>query len=235
MSEATEDLRPPLFLFTPSADFVRPYFERYMPEYRISDTPDDAQVAAMISTTAVYDVTEGSNFNELTAVNDNSEQVAEEKHFANICRKAGLPVTILRCADIVCTGMDGRPREMAQKIYRGTYIALDGNDARMSVVHAASLPDAARAVIGNNDVYNVTDGTDPTINEFAEALAWRIAQKRIFSLKPKWYKLLFGKKKLEDANRTLTFSCEKIRSTGKYTPVSVTEYLKTHVYNQESL
>lgn len=235
MSEATEDLRPALFLFSPAADFVRPYFERYMPEFRITDTPDDALSAVMISTTGVYDVTEGSNFNELTAVNENSEVIAQEKHFERICNEAGLPATILRCADIVCTGMTGRPREMAQKIYRGTFIALDGNEAQMSVIHAVSLPDATRAALGKNDIYNVTDGCDPSINSLAEALAWRIAQKRIFSLKPKWYKLLFGKGKLEDAKKTLTFSSEKIRSTGNFSPVSVTEYLKNHVYDQESL
>lgn len=235
MSEATEDLRPALFLYTPSSDFVRPYFERYMPDYRITDSAEYAQAAIMISSTSVYDVNEGSNFNELTPVIENSECAEEENRYKQMCCEAGIAPTILRCADIVCTGMTGRPREMAQKIYRGTFIALSGNEARLSVVHAVSLPDAAKAVIGTDDIYNVTDGFDPTVNEFAEALAWRIAQKRIFSLKQKWFKLLFGKNKLAETQRTLTFSSEKLRSTGKFTPVSVTEYLKTHVYDQQSL
>ena len=235
MSEDIEDLRPSLFLYTPFCDFVRPYFERYLPDYRITPDPEGANAAIMISSTDIYDVCEGSNFNELTAVRENSEQAEEEKHYREMCSRAGLSPTILRCADIVCTGMTGRPREMAQKIYRGTFIALSGNEARMSAVHAVSLPDAAKTVMGNDDIYNVTDGCDPTVNEFAEALAWRIAQKRIFSLKQKWFKLLFGKKKLSEAQRSLTFSSEKIRSTGKFSPVSVTEYLKTHVYDQQSL
>ena len=235
MKEATEDLRPALFLFTPASDFVRPYFERYMPEYRITDIADGAQAAIMISSTSVYDVKEGCNYNELSPVIESGEAIADERRFTEMCEKAGLPPTILRCADIVCTGMTGRPLEMAQKIYRGTYIALADNDARLSVVHAVSLPEAARAVLSSGDVYNVTDGCDPTVNDLAEALAWRLSQKRVFYLKSKWFKLLFGKKKIENARRTLTFSSEKIRSTGNFNPISVTEYLKTHVYDQQSL
>ena len=235
MSETTEDLRPTLFLFAPLCEFVRPYFERYLPEYRITDNPAEAENAIMISSTDVYDVSEGLNYNELTAINENSHYAKEEQRYRNMCESSGLAPTILRCADLVCTGMKGRPREMAQKIYRGTFIALPDNEARMSVVHAVSLPEAAKAAMGSGETYNVTDGCDPTVNEFAEALAWRIAQKRIFTLKPKWFKLLFGKKKLAEAQRSLTFSSEKIRSNGNFSPVSVTEYLRTHVYDQQSL
>lgn len=235
MKENNDDLRPILYLFTPSADFVRPYFERLMPDWLIADAPDGADAAVMISTTDIYDVESGTNFNELSPIKPDCSHADDENRFIDLCKAAGLKPTILRCAPIVGTGMTGMPHETAEKIYRGTFIGISGNEARRSVVHAVSLPDAARSVLSSGDIFNVTDTVDPTLNEFAEALAWRIAQKRIFYLKPKWFRLIFGKKRLTRDSLTLTFSCEKLRSAGNFSPVSTVDYLKTHVYDEASL
>ncbi len=231
----SEDQRPVLYLFTPCNPCVRPYFERFMPEFRISDSHLGADAALMISSAAIYDVSEGCGFNELTPLRDSSEFARHEHDFRERCLQCGLTPTVLRCAPIVCTGMTGWVRDLAGKIARGTFIALAGNEARRSVVHAVSLPDAARAVIGCDDTFNVTDTVDPLLSDLADALAWRIAQKRIFSIPARWYRILFGKKKLADIGRSLTFSCEKLRSSGLYNPVSVVDYLKTHVYDESSL
>lgn len=235
MEESNEDQRPAFYLFTPSSPFVRPYFERLMPDYRLTDEPAEAISAVMISSTDIYDVESGDNFNELTPIKQDSEWAEAERTFSETCAAAGLQPTILRCAPIVCTGMTGWPREMAEKIYRGTYLGISGNEARRSVVHAVSLPDAAFGVLNSGETFNVTDTIDPTVPMLADAFAWRIAQKRIFSLKPKWYRLIFGKKKLDVASHTLTFSCEKLRSRSDFNPVSTVDYLKTHVYDENSL
>ncbi len=235
MKISDEDQRPALYLFTPSSSFVRPYFERLMSQYRLTDDPAEAEAALMISSTDIYDVTDGDNFNELTPLKADSSLAADEQAFTEICNARGLKPTILRCAPIVGTGMIGWPRQLAEKIYRGTYLGVSGNDARRSVVHAVSLPDAASAVLKSGEIYNVTDTVDPLVTDLADALAWRIAQKRIFSLKPKWFSLIFGKKKLDNACRSLTFSCEKLRSAANFSPVSTVEYLKTHVYDERSL
>ena len=235
MKESNEDQRPALYLFAPSAHFVRPYFERHVKDYRITDEPGEAAAAVMISSTDIYDVDCGENFNELTPVKSDSPWLKDEQIFTETCRSHGLKPTVLRCAPVVCTGMTGWPREMAEKIYRGSYVGVSDNEARRSVVHAVSLPEAASGVINTGETYNVTDTVDPTVDMLADALAWRIAQKRIFKLKPKWYRLIFGKKKYETACRTLTFSCEKLRSRCDFKPVSTVEYLKTHVYDASSL
>lgn len=235
MEESNEDQRPALYLFTPSSPFVRPYFERLMPDYRMTDEPAEAVSAVMISSTDVYDVESGENFNELTPVKQDSELAAAERTFVETCTAAGLQPTILRCAPVVCTGMTGWTREMAEKIYRGTYLGISGNEARRSVIHAISLPSAALGVLNSGETFNVTDTIDPTIPTLADAFAWRIAQKRIFSLKPKWYRLISSKKKFDAASRSLTFSCEKLRSHCDFNPVSTVEYLKSHVYDENSL
>jgi len=234
-SEKETDERPVLYLFTPEKDYVRPYFERLMPDYAISDRCDNAIAAVMISTTDIYDANSGSNINELHPIKQDSREAYNERYFTETCERHGLAATILRCAPIVCTGMQGTVYCMAKKIYAGSYVGVSENEAVVSVVHAVDLPAAYRAVAGHNDIYNVSDGKETRVNELADSLAWRMSQKRIFTIKEKWYRLLFGKKKLADAYRSLTFSCEKIKSSGAFNPNPVTEYLKTHVYDEQSL
>lgn len=235
MTASNKEQLPILYLCTPGRDFVRPYFERGMTGYTISDRPDGAACAVMISTTDVYDASEGMNFNELTPLRENSADIAEEKRFADICSANGLQPVILRCAEIVGTGMTGFPRELANRIYRGTYVNIADNTAVRSVVHASSLPEAAAIALKRPDIYNVTDRTDTSLNDFADALAWRISQKRVFTLGPKWFKFIFGKRNYDRQTDSLTFSCEKLSSAGDYEPVRVVEYLKNHVYDESSL
>lgn len=234
-TEVLPDGMPTIYIYSPGRDFIRPYFERLMPEYEITDTIDNADVAVMISSTDVYDLDEGKNINEFAPLKSDCTLVLDESHFIDSCNERNIPFSVLRCAPIVCTGMQGSVRTMAEQIYRGTYIGLSGNEAVRSFVHGSDVPAAARATIGLNDIFNVTDDSDTLMSDIADALAWRMSQKRIFSLNAKWYKLLFGKKKMNDVCRSLCFSIEKIKSTGKYNPTSVVEYLKTHVYNEQSL
>lgn len=230
-----EDKRPRLLVAAPGREFLRPYFERLMDEYRLTDSLDDADAAIMISSTDIYDVTEGNNYNELTSVNPSSSWARAEADFTASAQQRGLDAPILRAADIIATGMTGLPRKMAEQIYRGTYVGISGNEAQRSFIHAVDLPAAARIAISRPDIYNVCDRSATLINDLADALAWRIAQKRVFDIRPRWYKLFFGRKKFEEMCRTLTFSSEKICSTGDFRPVDVVQYLKTHKYDDDSL
>lgn len=229
------DNLPQLYLYTPGADFVRPYFEKSLTDYLISDTAIGANHAVMISSTEIYDVQQGLNYNELTPVNAESQYALDEQEFKSTCAKHGLHPTILRAAPVICTGMTGFPREIAEKIYKGTYFNIKGNDAQRSIVHAVDLPQAARLTLDSGDIFNVTDDSSTKVIDLADALAWRIAQKRLFTLGPKWYRFLFGKKNYEQSTLSLTFSAEKLKSAVAYKPVSVVEYLKTHTYDESSL
>lgn len=233
--DTTDDDRPILFLYTPKANFVRPYFERMMSDMRISDSPSDASMAVMISSTDIYGEQSGTNINEFAPIDESSEYAVDEQQFFDLCQSSELKPIVLRCAPIIATGMTGWTRSLAERIYRGTFVTLPGNEARRSVVHAVSLPEAAKAAAASGGIYNVTDAVDPALNDLADALAWRISQKRVFSLKPRLYRFFFGKRNYQQATSSLTYSCEKLRSTGKYNPVSVVEYLKNHVYDDSSL
>lgn len=235
MTTNNEDRPPSIFLYTPATDFVRPYFIHQMPQFAITDEVAGADFAIMISSTAVYDVAEGLNCNELSSVNKDSSAARLEHEFIETCKASGLQAVILRCADIVATGMTGFPRMMANKIYRGTFIGLNGVTGLRSFVHASSLPDAALVAMDKPGIYNVTDRSETSISEFAEALAWRISQKHIFSIGDKWFRFIFGRRKYDDMRRSLTFSCEKLCSAGEYKPTRVIDYLKTHIYDDKSL
>lgn len=234
-TEVLPEGMPNIYICSPGKDFVRPYFERLMPEYEITDSIHNADVAIMISSTDIYDIDKGTNFNEFAPLKSDCQLALDEQQFIGACNERNIPYSILRCAPIVCTGMQGFVRFMAERIYRGSYIGLSENKAVRSFVHGVDLPAAARATIGLNDVFNVTDGRETLLTDLADALAWRMSQKRIFSLKAKWYKLLFGKKKMDEVCRSLCFSIEKIKSTGKFNPTPVVEYLKTHIYDEQSL
>lgn len=229
------DNRPILFLFTPGRDYVRPYFERLMPEYRISASSDNASAAIMISTCDIYDVTEGSEFNEYTPLRHNSTEAAAEREFESTCSCLNIPCAILRCAAIICTGMQDWPRQMAESINRGTFIAIKDNPATRSLIHASDLPQAAHIALTKGGIYNVTDGYVHNINSIADALAWRMAQKRIFHISEKWFRLIYGKKRISKETCTLTFSSSKLMSAGSFHPVSAVDYLKNHVYDENSL
>lgn len=231
----TDDTRPALFLFTPYCQFTRPYFERLLTAYRITSSCEDADYALMLSTTDIYSANEGSGIDESAPLDTSSQAYADEQEYSDKCHAHGLPAAVLRCSNIVGTGMNGFPRMIAESIYRGTYVNISGNKACRSVIHATSLPDAAHLVIGHDGAYNVTDRRETPINDLADALAWRMAQKRILSLKPRWSRMFFGKRKFSDLCRNITFSSERLAALGDFDPVSTVDYLKTHVYDDESL
>ncbi len=143
--------------------------------------------------------------------------------------------TVLVCPNIVGTGMTGLPMEIARRIAGGSYFHISGNEARLSTVHAVDVAKAVSLVLHTPGVYLLTDGYNPTYAEFAEALAWRIKQKRIFTVSPFWSRWLMNRafRRIVTTDSVLDGS-EFINRFG-FKPNVVTEYLRTHVYDDESL
>lgn len=203
----------------------------------------------LISSTDVYGRSQGSDYDEETPL---TPDTVDERRAHDIERlayteaqKNGVALTTLRVPPVVGTGMQGILRLLVTAIWRGNIYHVEGNDARRSVVHAVDVADAAVRCLGREGVYNVTDGIDPTTDELIEALAYRMGDKRVYTVTPKRAKRLTfmagilpgGMKRdlLEYTTTTLTFSSEKLRSEVGFEPHSVVEYLRTHDYDVDSL
>lgn len=203
-----------------------------------------------ISSTEVYGATEGVGINE----NREPEPVTEvgrskleaEEMLRQWCSTRNVRLAILRAPDIVGTGMKGTLRQLVNSIYRGNYHHIDDETARMSVVHATDVARAALLLRGIDGIFNITDGVNPTRHDLVEALAMRMNNKRVYTLRAKRARrfarvcdflpfLGYGTKALAERYRTLTFDNARLMRTIDMQPASVTDYLKTHNYDENSL
>lgn len=203
-----------------------------------------------VSSVDIYGRTEGTDYGEATVPAPETivgrSKLRAEEVVSEWCGKHGVVLTILRCPPIVGTGMEGWLRSLVNSIYRGTYHHIDDETSRISLVHAV---DVARAIVDLAPIggtYNFTDGVDPTRHDLAEAFAFRLQNKRIYTLRSRRARLMAriadfipfvgsGTAKLAERYRSLTFSNAKVAGVLGWRPNSVTEYLRTHNYDENSL
>lgn len=228
-----------IYIYAPDSRFVLPYIERELPEAVLTDSAADADLCVMLSHVDVYGRNEGEGIDE-SAVPLNPVWRERERSFLAIAPDG----MILRTADIVGTGMNGFPMELAKAIASGRFFHFPDNKAHRSVIHASDVARVIAAFVHGGipegeRIYNVTDLDNPTIHDIAEALAFRMNNKRISTLSTgpqqwmgrKWY----GRKLYGLYTTTLTFSGERLRDAIHFEPVAVTRYLRTHVYDHDSL
>lgn len=192
-----------------------------------------------ISSASVYGQTSGENVNEDSPLIPTSQygisKLSAERYLEGLGKQKIMMLTILRPPLILGTGMKGTLRQMVNGIDSGYYFNIKGNTARRSIVHAK---DVAKAVFNLHTIggtYNITDGINPHVNDIGKALAHRINGKRIYALPCKLAKLLMPKKLFARLTTTLTFNCDKLRSTIDWNPDSVIEYLLTHQYTEDDI
>lgn len=164
----------------------------------------------------------------------------EADKVVEIAEPEGTPSTgsnhpVLICPNIVGTGMTGFPMVIARKIANGMYLHIEGYSSRLSTIHAVDVAKAVELVLDHPGKYVITDGENPTIHDFAEALAWRIGQKRILTVKPSWAKWLIKKSWREKITTDATVDGSEFAKTFNFKPTAVTQYLRTHIYDDESL
>ncbi len=222
----------------------------------------------VVSSTAVYGLSSGENIDETAPVRpaDNASRhlASIEERVKERCKATGAICTILRPADVVGTGMEGFTGRLARDVNNGSYMHVKGNDAQRSIVHAIDVAKAVRAVAekagdcgegltgteaaqGIEGVYNLTDRSGATIEQLADAIAYRLGNKRIFTTGLKAAKALallgditlgalpWSRKKLKARTTTLTFNSFAISKHTTWEPMSVTEYLKTHKYSEDDI
>lgn len=210
----------------------------------------------VVSSTAVYGLSSGENIDETAPVRpaDNASRhlASIEERVKERCKATGATCTILRPADVVGTGMVGFTGRMARDVNNGSYMHVKGNEAQRSIVHAIDVARAVRAVAEKagdcgEGVYNLTDRSGATIEQLADAIAYRLGNKRIFTTGLKAAKALallgditlgalpWSRKKLKARTTTLTFNSFAISKHTTWEPMSVTEYLKTHKYSEDDI
>lgn len=203
----------------------------------------------LLSTTDVYGEDDGVLIDEdapcATSHHKGHPAVEVEQCVAEYTTQMDIPLSVLRLPPVVGTGMEGILRKLVNGIYRGSVVHIEGNDARRSVIHAVDVARAARLVAGKAGTYNVTDGTDPTVDELIEALAHRLDDKRVFTVGAKRARrmALLGRVLPVAMNpqlygwmtTTLTFDSSRLRRDTGFEPQSVVDYLMTHDYDESSL
>lgn len=100
---------------------------------------------------------------------------------------AGVPLTILRPGLIFGTGIKGPMARMFQDVIRGRYIKVRGEEGTLALVTAIDVAKAIRITIGQQGIFNVSDGNAPTWGELAEAMTANAgAMKRMTVLPAPW-------------------------------------------------
>ncbi len=227
--------------FLADNSFLRPYFEREFSAYDISFTLNDADaatdVAVIVSSTDIYDVTEGINYDENTPIKSDSPIFRSERAFCNFCERKGMKPTILRCANIIGTGMTGLPMRMAHGIARGTMMHIKGNEAVINTVHAIDVARVARLLAAEGGMFNVTSSVDTRVDDLLDALAYRIKNKDVFSLGSNWARMLYGKSYYRTLTTTLTFNNMRMVHAlpEDFKLIDVVTYLKNHDYSNDDI
>jgi nucleoside-diphosphate-sugar epimerase len=220
-------------------EYLAPYLEQECSKYDIvyDIAGERAYVAVMLSSTDIYDVSEGMNYDENTPIKENSIFAKKEKEFRQLCADKGMKPTILRCANVIGTGMNGFAMRLARGIARGTLFNIKENEAVLSVVHALDVARVALLLADRGETYNVSNGIDTTVVDLIDALSHRVKNKQVFKLGAKWARLLYGNDYYGQMTTSLTFN--NIRMVHALPDdmqfVDVVEYLKNHDYTNDKI
>ncbi|MBR3766337.1 MAG: NAD-dependent epimerase/dehydratase family protein [Muribaculaceae bacterium] len=213
---------------------------------------DPPREFVFISSVQVYGKTKGEDYDESEPIEPFTEygksKAKAEEFLKQWCCERGVKLSIIRPPLIVGTRMKGTLRSMVNGIYRGYYFHFKNNSARRSVVHAVDVSHVVRLISPIGGIFNVTDGAHPSVYDLAEAFAYRMGNRRIYTI-PMWMARLAAKcgdvvgynnspittVKLSHLTDTLTFNSDAISKVIDWTPNVVTNYLRTHNYDENSL
>ncbi len=212
----------------------------------------DVRCVTLLSSTDIYNLSSAEMADESSPILPSSPwKVLEDQVSGIVSPHTSIRLIILRLPLIVGTGMKGILAEIAAGIMGGTYrhILPAHSEARHSVIHASDISGILPYLIDSEaqGIFNLTDRQHPTTEQIAEAIAWRIDHKRIYSVPAKWQKPLarlakiigweaYSPARLSFLSTTFTFSDERIRhELPEYCPTSVTGYLKNHDYDNDRI
>lgn len=160
---------------------------------------------------------------------------AADPDFEQACQDNNLPLLSLYCPMIIGTGMIGLPRRIASSLYKGIYFAIKGNASKASLIHACDVARATALAAGTDGTFTITDGTETLIDELADAISFRLGDKRIYSIKPWMARFIYSKEYYAELTSDHLASDSFGLSYPDFKPNRVTQYLRTHVYDEKSL
>lgn len=201
-----KDIDATLRLIAGPLGFVAPYIARQLPQLTLTDSRDADFTVALCAPG------EGA---ALSADNPGA--------------------LVLECPNVIGTGMTGLPRQLAAAIWRGTFFHIPGSDIPVATVHAESVARAVAAALGTAGFFTVTDGCAHTLDELADALSYRLGNKRILTPRPILARWLPGGALRRAFAAAPVPDGSAFAQRFDFKPVNVTEYLCTHVYDEESL
>ena len=218
--EIDADRRPAMAVFAGGREFLLKYFDRAF-DCRITNNPAEAEKNQAF-------VVMGAEFDE-------SDDI---KSFVRECQTRNINVTVLKVPHVIGTGMNGLMLRMARGVARGFHLKIKENEARWSVIHATDIASAALRV-ANSDSENATftiSAPPVKVNDLQDALSHRIKNKRLGSTKPRWAKIIYG------SELYALLTQDKIVDTSDFEAAfpdfvfaDPAEYLKTHIYDNDSL
>lgn len=195
---------------TPELEFVRPYIHRAMGCRVEYEEGMDGPVAAICITSAV------------------GRQDSSAAVFKDAMHAAGVPVTELRCAHVVGTGMTGLPRRLAELLYRGRYMHIRDINPPVTVIHATEVAALAAENVGAERTLIAAESKDTPVQELAEGLNYRLGDKVLPTVSERKARWLYS---------GAVYQLLTVPNTvpGGTVEMSAVEYMRTHVYDENSL
>lgn len=104
----------------------------------------------------------------------------------------GVTLTVVRPAVMFGRGVGGEMLKLFNRVVRGHYVHVRGNEAKMSAVTMLDVARAMSALAGRPGIFNVSDGRAHTWLALAEAMTCNAGSaKRMTHLPEKWVKWIY--------------------------------------------
>lgn len=150
-----------------------------------------------VSSWQVYSPDAGEGVDETRGTWGSTEagksKLAAERLVGAWAERRGVSLAIARPARMFGNGVHGDTLRLFNRVIRGHYVHVRGNDAKTSAVTALDCAKALVAIAGERGVYNISDGKGHTWISLVEAMTANAGvPRRMWHLPVKWCRAIAG-------------------------------------------